>query len=847
MRDLKFALRQLLKNRGFTAVVVWTLALGIGANTAVFSLVNDVLLRTLPVKSPGELILFRNIDAQGGRLSRAGENNGSIDPRTGRSASTSFSQLQFQRFHDYHPALAAVFAYAPINRVNVLIDGQPETITLGQLVSGDYHAGLGVSAIVGRTLTPADDQPAAPAVAVISYRYWETRFGRDPGIVGKTIQVNRVPVTLIGVTRPGFAGAMQVVESVDITLALAQHTRVQADRAENRSQPWYWWIRVMGRLAPGVTAAQAAASLEPAFQQAAREGWIAGRSQDTNAGRDMPGLATLAADPGGQGEDDRRRQYAQSLRVLMALVGLVLLAACANVANLLLVRGAARRREIAVRLALGAGRARIVRQLLAECLLLALGGAMAGSLFAYWSRGLLAGLRQFGGAPAVLDLPLDARVLGFTIGVAAATALLFGLLPALRATRLDLAGEFQSGSRLLGDAGRSRLGQCLMIAQIAVSLVLLVSTGLFVHTLRNLQNVDPGFNPRRLVLLRIDAGSAGYTPQQFVGLHERLRQRLENIPGVQAATFSRVALLAGVRSNRRISVAGYTPAPGESMIFNLNGIAPNFLAAMEIPLVLGRNFDNRDDTDGAQVAIVNQAFSRKFFGDSSPIGRTLRFSGRNPTEGATDIEIVGVARDAKYTGVRGPTSPTMYVPAAQMLDGTASYYVRAAADPASVTPAIRAAVRELDPTLAIIDLHTQDEQIERLTSEERLFARLSGFFGVLALILASVGLYGLMSFVVLRRTGEIGLRMALGALPAHVLRMILRDALALVVLGLVLGVAAAFGGSRLIASMLFELSPVDPLTYGTVALVLVIVALLASFLPARRAAHVDPMTALRAE
>ena len=446
MRDLTLALRRLLKNRGFTAVVVFTLALGIGANTAVFSLVNDVLLRTLPVKNPGELVLFRNIEGRGGRLSRAGENNGSVDPVTGRNASTSFSLLQFERFHDYHPALDAVFAYAPINRVDVLIDGQPETITLGQLVSGDYYAGLGVSAIIGRTLTPADDLPAAPAVAVISYRYWETRFGRDPAAVGKTIQVNRVPVTLIGVTPATFAGAMQVGESADITLALAQHTRVQPDRAASRAQPWYWWIRIMGRLAPNATAAQAAASLEPAFQQAAREGWLAGRALDTGASGDMPQLSTLTADPGGQGENDRRRDYLQSLRVLMGLAGLVLLAACANVANLLLVRGVVRRREIAVRLALGASRARIVRQLLAECLLLALGGAMAGVLFAYWTRGLLVGLRQFGGTPAVLDLPLDARVLGFTIATAAATAILFGLLPALRTTRLDVAAEFQSGS-----------------------------------------------------------------------------------------------------------------------------------------------------------------------------------------------------------------------------------------------------------------------------------------------------------------------------------------------------------------------------------------------------------------
>jgi predicted permease len=843
-QDLRYGARMLVKAPNVTLIAVLTLALGIGANTAIFSLVNEVLLRSLPVKNPDELVLFRNVEGLRGRMSRAGENNGSLDPATGRPASTSFSLLAFERFRGRHAALSDVFAYAPFNQINLLIDGQPETNILGQLVSGAYYAGLGVPAILGRTLTQEDDRPAAEPVAVISHRYWQNRFGSDPGVIGKTIQVNKVPTTIIGVTPPGFAGAMQIGESADISVSLAHHARFQPDRGANRAKPWYWWIRVMGRLAPQATAAQARAGLEPIFQEAAREGWLAGQSLDTTP-RDMPDPSTLAADPGGQGENDRRRQYAQSLRILMGLVSLVLLAACANVANLLLARGAARRREFALRLTLGASRVRIIRQLLVESLLLASLGAALGALFAHWSRGLLVGLRQFGGSPAVLDLPLDGRVFGFTIAVTATAALLFGLAPALRATRINLTAEFQGGARQLGAGARSRLSQALIVNQIALSLVLLVSTGLFVRTLRALQQVDPGFNPRQLALFRLDAGSAGYSQEQFAALQARLQTRLESIPGVRAVTFSRVALLAGTRSNRRITAPGYTP-PGASMGFNLNGIAPNFLAAMEIPLLLGRGFTDHDTAGGPKVAIVNQAFARQIFGDENPIGRRFIF-GSTPTASAAEIEIVGVARDAKYTGLREAPPPTIYVPATQMPEGVANYCVRAAGNPAALFPALRAAVRELDPTLPVLNLRTQDEQIERISSEERLFARLSGFFGVVALTLACVGLYGLLSFLVLNRTGEIGLRMALGALPGQVLRMILRESLALVGLGVALGLLAAYGGSRFIQSMLFGISPADPLTYGAVALLLIAAPLLASLLPARRAAGVEPMAALRSE
>jgi predicted permease len=831
---------------GFTVTVVLTLALGIGANTAIFSLVNDVLLRELPVRDPAGLVLFRNVEGRDGRLSRAGENNASVDPATGRPASTSFSLLTFERIRSSDRALSHAFAFAPFNRMTLLIDGQPETTDMGQLVSGDYFAGLGVSVIAGRTLTDADDRPSAPPVGVISYRFWERRFNRDPSVVGKTIQVNSVPVTLVGVTPPGFAGALQIGESVDVSLPLAHHGRFQPERAANRAQPWYWWIRVMGRLSTGVSAGQARASLEPIFQQSAREGWLAGSGRDDGAAARMPADSTLAADPGGQGENDRRRAYAESLRILMGLGGVLLLVASANVANLLLARGSARRRELALRLALGAGRARIVRQLLGESLLLAFAGTAFGIVLAYWSRGLLRGLRQFNGAPAVLDLPLDGRVLAFTITITAGTALLFGLAPALRAARVDLTREFQSGARLLGTRARSRLGRTLMVVQIALSLVLLISAGLFVRTLRNLEQVAVGFNTKGLALFRIEATPARYPREAFTLLQSRLQERLERMPGVRAATYSRVPLLAGTRANRRTIIPGYTPAPDELMIINVNGVAPNFFAAMEVPLLFGRSFTAGDNEGAARVAIVTHAFARRYFAGGNPVGRRVQF-GANPSAPASEIEIVGVARDVKYTTVREAEPLTIYLPAPQMLDGVANYYVRTAGDPAALGPAIRAAVREIDPLLPVIDLRTQEQQIERRNSQERLFAQLSGFFGVTALMLASVGLYGLMSYLVLQRTGEIGLRLALGARPWQVLRMVLRESLTMVALGLVLGLALALSLRRFVESTLFGLTAADPLTYAGVAGVLVAVTLLASLRPAHRAGRLDPTIALRAD
>jgi predicted permease len=819
---------------------VVSLALGIGANTAIFSLVNDFLLRALPVRNPGELVLFRLTEGVRGRLSRAGENNGSVDPVTGRGSSTSFSLLIFERFRGSHAALSEVFAFAPFSQVNILVDGQPEVAPTAQLVSGNYHAGLGVPAVLGRTLTLDDERPSAMDVAVISHRYWERRFGRDPAILGKVIQINRIATTIVGVTPAGFDGAMQAGESADVSVPLAHHLRFQPNRA-SRSQPWYWWIRIMGRLTPGTTAAQAAASLEPVFQQTAREGWLAGVSQDKSPAQ-MPDDALLAADPGAQGENDRRRQYAGSLRLLMGLVTLVLAAACANVANLLLARGAGRRREIALRLALGASRGRIVRQLLAESLLLASAGAALGTVLAWWSRDLLLALRPFGNARVVLDLPLDARVLGVTMATAAATALVFGLAPALRATRVDLTAEFQGSTRTPVGAARSRLGQALMVVQIALSLVLLVSAGLFVRTLGNLAGIDAGFNRRGLVLFEIDAASAGYPRQQFVALQTRLQGRLALIPGVRAVTFSSVPTLSGTRQNKRIAVPGHAPPPDAPIAVNTNGLAPNFFTAMELPIVAGRGFAESDDGTRPKVAVVNQSFARKYFGDEDPVGRQIVFNSPGDNSRA---EVVGVAADAKYSVMRDAPPPAVYLSALQQVDGDANFALRLASLDAGMLAAIRAAVREVDPALPVLNLRTQDEQIDRLHAQERLFARLSGFFGLLALALACVGLYGLMSYAVLRRTAEIGLRMALGARRAQVLRMILRESLTLVVVGLAAGIAIAAGASRLVATMLFGLSGTDPVTYGAAASLLAAVALLASLSPALRASRVDPMVAFR--
>jgi predicted permease len=841
LTDLRLAVRQLRQSRGFAAIAVLSLALGIGANTAVFSLVNEFLLRSLPVRDPEQLVIFRNVAGARGNFARSTQGYGSRDEATGRFSTSSFPLHLLEQLRTRPEVLSDAFAFAPLWQANVLIDGQPELGITAQLASGSYHSTLGVSALIGRTLSDADDQPNAEPVAVISHRLWQRRFAGSPDVLGRTLQLNKVTVTIVGVTPAEFAGTGQVGEHYDLTVPIAQHGRFVPDMRDERQRASTWWVMLMGRLAPGVTPEQARAALEPLFVATARAGWLeAPRRADETVG-ETPDAPTLRADPGFQGARENRQRYTQSLRLMLGLVALVLLAACANVANLLLARATARRREIAVRLALGASRARIIRQLLAESLLLAFASAGLGVLGAWAARGGLLVLRPFGSDAANLTLPFDLRVLGFTIVAALITALAFGLAPALRATRVDLAQEFQGGRTAHGS--RSWLSRSLVVIQIALSLLLLVCTGLLIGSLRNLQRVDAGFNRHQLAAFNLELDSAGYAPTQVEALRQNVQQKLALLPGVRGVSYSYIAPLSQMQMTSSVQIPGVVPPAGTSALdASFNSVSPNFFVVTQQPLLLGRAFTDADGAKAPKIAIVNETFVQRYLGGANPLGRRFHYESEKD-----EFEIVGVARDAKYADLRSEVPPTIYLAAAQREFGYVSFLVRTAGEPASILAAIRSTLRAIDPTLPVLNLRTMDDQIDRLHGQELLFARLAGFFGVLALTLACVGLYGLMSYVVARRTGEIGVRMALGALPGHVLRLFLGESLALVAGGIALGAFAAWGAAHLLTSMLFGLTRADPFTYGVAAGVLLAVALIAAAIPSWRAARVDPTVALRTE
>jgi predicted permease len=844
LRDLRVAVRVLLASKSWTLVVLLSLALGIGANTALFTAVNGLLLQTVAVREPEQLVRFNWTGKND--MVRSSSDYGYSGGTPTRNVRSTFSAAILEQFRAANTTLTGLAAGAPMADVNVILDGTAQLASSYQ-ASGNYFVVLGVPASIGRVFGEGDDRPGAAPVAVISHAYWRKRFAGQPSVIGRAVSINGQMVTIVGVTPPAFAGIQRLgAEPPDITVPLAFDTvfnppqpnldgRIQPARM---TQPTNWWLQMVGRSKPGISLDQVRANFATVFQHTAKAGmaeYQASLSAEEKAlstnkprGESLP---ELLVKPAGHGYYDLDPQAQRSAGFLAVVVAIVLLIVCANVANLLLSRATGRAREIAVRLSMGATRGRLIRQLLTESLLLAgLGGAL-GVVVGYWARMLL----PFGD-----KAPLDWRVFGFVAGVSMLTGIVFGLAPALRATRIDLSGAMKEGGRSVVGT-RSRLAKGLVVVQVALSLVLVVGAGLFLRTLDNLKRVDVGFDSTNLLMFSIDAGVARYDGERAAQFFRQAVERLSAVPGVRSAAVTRTALLSGSMSTTSMFKQGQTSSTAAEGGMYFMEVSPTFFATMGIPVQRGRGFTDRDDLKAPKVVILNEAAARKLFPAGDAVGGRIG----NSFEKSGELEIVGVVRDTKYSSLRDPGPPTMYRPTWQGTSRRSHVVLRTAGDPLALTPAVRAALQEIAPTLPVKEFTSQTDQIAKRVEQERLFALAYTAFGGLALLLACIGLFGLMSYNVARRTTEIGVRMALGAQRRTVVGMVLRESMWLVAIGTALGVAAALWAGRFVETVLFGLSPRDPFTIAAAIGVIAVVAAVAGYLPARRASRVDPMHALR--
>jgi predicted permease len=842
--DVRYGLRMLRKSPGFTAVAVLTLALGIGANTAIFTLIDAVLLKMLPVKNPQELVLLEWTKPQG-----PGGNmwvDGSDWEENGRDVGTPLSYPAFQQLHTQNQVFSDMFAFADFgDDVNVVADGQPGLVH-GQMATSDIFRTLGLQAIAGRLFTESDDLPGAAPVCVISDGYWKRRFGADPRIAGKPITVAGVPFTIIGVTPPEFFG-LQSGADVQLWVPLSMQPLVEPDldpKVSMFTSANRWWLIVVARLKPAISVEQATVGLNVIFKPVSEQGV-------TQEPGNPPIIPSLELTSASQGLGRLRRSFSRPLFILMGLVGLVLLIACANVANLLLTRATARQKEISVRLSLGASRGRLMRQLLTESVLLAGMGGVLGYLFANWGSALLVGLISPANRPLLLNINADLRVLGFTAVTCLFTAMLFGVAPAWHSMRIDIAPALKQNTQASSAFGlRLGFGKALVVVQVAVSLLLLFGAGLFVRTLLNLRRIDPGFDQNNVLIFGLNPTRAGYKSFALNDFFSRVHQRVATLPGVISATTSFHMLLNDGRRANNVWVEGFAgDGTRGQMSVAVNPAGPNFFATMKIPLLRGRDFTERDTEHSPRVAVVNEAFVKRYFAGSDPIGRHVRFASDPP--GATMV-IVGVVSDARYASVRDDAPATLYHPYQQAESIPYMYFeLRTAMNPVALVPSVRAALASIDRNVPLFGVTTQIQQSDELLLQERLFAKLTGFFGLLALLLACVGLYGILSYAVARRTPEIGIRMALGAQQGDVLRMVLGEMSILVAIGVVIGVPASLAAARLasgvLSDLLYGLKTTDVPTITVTALLIIAVAVCAGFLPARRAAKVDPLVALRYE
>jgi len=835
-QDVRYGMRTMTANKAFSALAVLLLALGIGANTAIYSFMESILLRSLPVGDPESLVVlnWHSRPPQEGNKEWVHVMHG-IQGHfwpgdKGALASGIFPYPALETLREENPVFSTLFGYFNGLHRTLAVRGQA-TSASAEYVTGEYFRGLEVSAAAGRLISAEDDRPGATAVAVISFATSQNRFGGPANAIGQSILVDNIPFTVIGVTPPEFFG-VDPAAAPDLYLPLRTNLLTDGPEAARvYSDGNFYWIEMMGRLRPGVTMAQAQAALAPRFRQ-----WVATTAKTEGERAKLP---ALILNPGAEGLGSLRRQYSKPLYVLLVMVGLILALACANIANLLLARAAARRREIAVRLSLGAGRFRVVRQLLTESVMLASLGGAFGVLFAMWGMRTLTLLLSNGQENFTLHAELNWKVLGVTAALSVICGLLFGLAPAIQSTRPDVMPTLKDGR---GGGPRRRAQHVLVVAQIAISFLIMVAAGLFVRTLNKLHSVQLGYARENILLFTLNARQAGHREPEMTTFYANLRKRLESIPGVSSATLSQSSIIsagsAGGAYRGTMKIGAATIAGAGVM-----AAGPRFLTTMQIPILAGREIDERDQAGSPPVAVISERLARIYFGNENPLGRRITFE-----DDKRDLEIVGVSANVRYGGLKGDGgSMTVFAAARQFPSDRVTYALRVAGDPPSYVRSVREIVREADSRIPVTNVATQAAEIDRTISREITFSKLCAGFAVLALLIACVGLYGTMSYNVARQIGEIGTRMALGAQRGAVLWMVLRRALILAAVGLAISVPIALIAFRLVKSFLFETQPNDPGTLALAGALLLSAAILAGYAPARRASRIDPLAALRHE
>ncbi len=812
LQDLRYALRALRATPAFAAVAILSLALGIGANTAIFSLVNSLILKSLPVSHPEQLLQVT-----------LGKDDYYTNPI-------------WEQIRDRQDVFSGIFAYSG-ERVNLAAGGEARYAELN-FVSGQFFETLGLHTILGRTLSTADDKRGCPGTAVLSHAFWQKEYGARADVIGKTISLDNHPFEILGVLEPGFTGVV-VGTAIDLFTPVCSEKIVRGETSTLDQRTW-WWMKIIGR--PSVSPTQATARLKTLAPEIFKATLPPNLRPADQAEYLNNTFETL---PAASGISGLRTEYRRTLTILMVITGLVLLIACANVANLLLARSAARQREIAIRIALGLRRGRLMRQLLTESLVLSLTGAVLGILFAQWGARLLIRFLSSTNDRVYLDLTIDLRVLAFTAGVAILTGLLFGLAPAWKGTRVDPQSAMKANARGVIEGSKFGLGKALVVAQVALSLFLIVGAGLMLSTFIKLETVDTGFNRDHILLASVDLRN--YQKDRVGAALQEMLDRLRALPGVRAASASAMTPISGWRWSTYVRIEGYTPKSREDSNVWFNSVTGGFFETLGTGFLAGRDFNAHDTPKSLQVAIVNETLAKKFFAGQNPIGK--RYRTEDGDKLSEPVEIIGVVKDAKYRSLRDEVPPTVYLPSTQgaFFQQRATLELRTAAGaPTALIPGVKSAIAEVNRDVSL-QFTTLATQVDESLTRERLLASLSGFFGALALLLATIGLYGVMSYNLARRRNEIGIRMALGAEQSRVLNMVLKEVGILIGVGLAIGLVAALATTHLLESFLYGIKSTDPVTLSIASAVLALVAATAGYLPARRASRQDPMAALREE